>query len=191
MTAASILGRAIAESKGKMRNTLIIALTKTQGGLPQADFKPISDIARARILGELFLARRKWELALQQFRKAAVLESPIVEHEYLARGLCALAQHERNKTLSTNELNDALAEYAKTTSRPGQIWQWSLDYLPGYLSDETFSHVTTAMKIAGGGQQITSELESYLKRRGSSDSGLPDVEQGRQLADFWKGKQVH
>jgi eukaryotic-like serine/threonine-protein kinase len=189
MTAASILGRAASDSKGKLSASIMAELRRTENLLPKVDFAPISEIARARVRGELLLVQGNVEAAVQEFRKAVVLESPVVEHEYLARGLRAAARQRKPNFTATEGLREALAEYAKTTRRPGQVWQWSLDYLPGYLSDETFSHVSVSTELGEEVPEIKNELDFYLARRRNGDGAF--TEEGQQLAKSWKQGQVH
>ncbi len=84
MAAAAILGRAAASSRGPMRKAIISSLYRLRDRLPKAEFGPLSDIANARVVGEILLVNGKAVLALEQFRKAATLDSPVIEHEYLA-----------------------------------------------------------------------------------------------------------
>lgn len=181
MVVASILGRALPESIGPLHAALSSALRKVQENIPREDFKPLSDIAKARVAGELLLANGNVESALLDFRRAALLESPIVEHEYLARGLTEAVRHEISKDSRDKDLDQALSEYRKTTVRPGQVWQWCLDYPPGYLSDEEFLEIKTAFEFGMINSEGEGSLNVYLQRRTGSDSGLPDVMEAQEL----------
>jgi len=182
MLAASILGRAAAESDGAERMSLHSSLRNIHDRLPKTELKPISDSARPRVVGEILLANGNYEGALEQFRRAGSSDPPIIEREYLARGLIAVARHANNKTAGDENIDQALAEYRKTTARPGQVWQWALDYPPGYLSDQEFSEIELAFEFGRADSRIKGNLDAFLGKRAGADRNLPDVKEARRLS---------
>ncbi len=79
-------------------------------------------------------------------------------------------------------------EYGKTVARPGQIWQWSLDYPPGFLSDETFNHFSLMASTGKADDGTMNEIRAYLERRKNSDPGIGSVESARRPGEFTDGR---
>jgi tRNA A-37 threonylcarbamoyl transferase component Bud32/predicted negative regulator of RcsB-dependent stress response len=182
LTAGSLLGRAAGETTGSVKARLTAELRKTEAQLPQGNFKPLSDVVRARLRGEVFLVEGNWKQALEWFRKADSLEAPEKDRECLARGLLAAAQHTVDQAQATSLREEALAAYAGVAREPGRIWQWSMGYPPGYLADETLSYIQAALLCGKVDNLTKSDLQLYLRRRKHADLGLRDVEEANRLA---------
>jgi serine/threonine protein kinase/tetratricopeptide (TPR) repeat protein len=182
LAAGSLLGRAAEETSGSLRAQLITALRETEARLPQGDFKPLSDVVRTRLQGEVLLADGNWKLALETFRKADSLEAPEKDREYLGRGLIAAAHHTVDPVQATSLREEALAAYARLARKHGRIWQWSMGYPPGYLADEALSYIQIAVLCRKVDNFTKSDLQLYLRRRKHADAGLKDLEEADRLA---------
>jgi serine/threonine protein kinase/tetratricopeptide (TPR) repeat protein len=177
----SLLGQAYSEAKEGDRALFRSELEKIEVQIPPAGLEPIFGIVRAHIRGEVFLAQGNWRNSLSEFEKAARLESPVADKGYLARALLTAAKHEGDKAKAARKREDALAAYSVLASKPEQIWQWPLDYPPGFESDETFSFVKTASKLGKNDPELRAALISYLKTRVVADKGLREVEEAKRL----------
>jgi eukaryotic-like serine/threonine-protein kinase len=180
LAAGTLVARAAAESRGTVRRRLLAELGEIEARLPNEELKPLSDIVRVRLRGESFLAAGETKLALEQFKRAAALEAPVKDKEYLGRGTCRAARDTTDPGLVEHR-KECLAAYGVLTSRPGQIWQWALDYPPGYLSDQTFSLVKSASEMGMVDKSIRQALAEYLLRRQNADEGIPDIEEAKRL----------
>jgi len=187
----TLLGRAAGASAGKDRSDIIGQLQAIQARVPSSELKPISKIVLHRLRGEELLARGQWKAALAELRNASQLEAPASDREYLARALLILARHEPDQTTAANQQEEALAEYARAASRPGEIWQWPLDYFPGYLSDEILSFVQLSSALHKLDATAKAQLAGYLERHAQADKRLPDVEQAKQLFIRTESVNVH
>lgn len=140
-------------------------LRRIEAEFPRGQFKPISEVARLRLRGEVLLAEGKWEGALDRFRTASRMEAPARDKEYLARGLLAAADYTHDRAMATNYRKSALAIYSTFASKPGQTWQWSLSSPPGYLSDELLDFAKTASLNGKADEPARAALKVYLSRR--------------------------
>jgi tetratricopeptide (TPR) repeat protein len=94
--------------------------------LPPALDLPVFKTARYRIRGEAYVAKRAFDRALAEFEKAAEIEAPTAEREYIARALEL-----------GGDVRAALGFYRAIVQHPG--WSFRDDYgalaLPGFLAD--------------------------------------------------------
>ncbi|MBB5337838.1 protein kinase domain-containing protein [Tunturiibacter gelidoferens] len=184
LLAGTILSRAASEAPRGSRRRLITELRKISERIPSQNLKPLSDIVHARLQGEVLFAEGDWMHALENFKRADRLEAPVKDREYLARSLLTAAQHTIDKVAAAPLRQEALTAYSVTAFKPGQIWQWAIDFPPGYLSDETFSFVKTSLESGKVDSRVKVALDEYLKKRLYSDPGLIDVEQARRFASW-------
>jgi serine/threonine protein kinase/tetratricopeptide (TPR) repeat protein len=191
LAAGTILGRAASENSGRLKSELTSELRKIEMRLPRVDFKPISDVVRARLRGELLLTEGKWQSALDEFRKADRLDALAKDKEYLARGLLAAALHTSNQAASAGLKKSALGAYANLALKPGQAWELPQEYFPGQWSDEAFAYASLASEIKEFKEQAESVLKQYVARRESADAGLPDVVKARKLLEEVQIKIIH
>jgi eukaryotic-like serine/threonine-protein kinase len=184
LTAATLLGRAASGAHGELKRRLLVELRKIESQTSREDFKPLSDIVWAHLRGEILLADGNWTNALDEFRKADLLEAPARDKEYLARGLLGVARHTTDKGVVGRLEQEAIGAYLVLVSKPGQVWQWSLNYPPGYLSDETLSSIRAAYASGKVEPRTNTDIDQYLRRRSRSDIGLQDVEEAKRLASL-------
>jgi eukaryotic-like serine/threonine-protein kinase len=181
LVASMILGQAVSEATGADKAQLALQLRVIESRLPRGDFKPLSDIVKFHLRGEVLLAEGKSTPALDQFRKADQIEAPNNDKAYLVRALLAVAQHSSNQAEAAELRDAALAAYSVLTAKPGFVWQWPQDYPPGYCSDISFAFARLAVRSAkseGRGRQL---LESYVRRRSQADPDLHDVQEAKKL----------
>jgi tetratricopeptide (TPR) repeat protein len=181
LTAATLLGRAASESAAPESTRLRAQLRKLVAGLPDEDFKPMSDTVRARVRGELMLVQGDWKGALEEFGNAAALEPVAGDKEYLARARLEASNHAADSVSARRLLDESVAAYSGLAMKPGQIWQWALDYPPGYFSDTTLAYIKAASLQGALDDQTKNALRGYLLRRSRADDVLNDIQQARQL----------
>ncbi len=180
--AGSILGRSASEVTGTLKVRLVAALLSVEAKLPKEHLRPVSDIVRARLRGEILLAQGKCDLALEEFRRADHLDAPANDREYLARGFMDASMKQADPVLSRSYKQAALAAYSHDIVRPGQIWQQPQNYYPGYLSDQEFNYARLASQLGQFDGATQNKLNQYLTRRATADSGLVDIEEAKELA---------
>jgi hypothetical protein len=95
----------------------------------------MADIVRAHVRGELLLAEGRWQQAVEEFRRADRLEPHQTDKEYLGRALLVAALHAPDEASAAVIRKEALSNYAVVGKNPGMVWQWPLDYFPGYCAD--------------------------------------------------------
>ncbi len=165
LDASTLLGQAAYAAPLNERPEVAMELRRIEAEFPRGQFKPISEVARLRLRGEVLLAEGKWEGALDRFRTASRMEAPARDKEYLARGLLAAADYTHDRAMATNYRKSALAIYSTFASKPGQTWQWSLSSPPGYLSDELLDFAKTASLNGKADEPARAALKVYLSRR--------------------------
>jgi serine/threonine protein kinase/predicted negative regulator of RcsB-dependent stress response len=181
LAAGALLGRIASEASGVMKLQFTTELQAIEAQLPADDFKPLSDIVRARLRGEVLLAEEKWKPAMDDFKRADGLQSPVADREYLARASLAVARHTTNRAEASRLTEEGAGAYSVLALRPGQIWQWAMDYPPGYESDQAFSFVQAASRSGKVDERVQAVLTKYLKTRAHADNGLHDVEAAKKL----------
>jgi tetratricopeptide (TPR) repeat protein len=181
LTAATLLGRATSESALPERTHLRTQLRKLAAGLANEDFKPMSDIVRARVRGEVLLVDDNWKAALEEFGNAAALEPVAKDKEYLARARLEACKHAADSASAKRLIDESVAAYSGLAMKPGQIWQWALDYPPGYFSDTVLAYGKAASLQGALDARAQNALRGYLLRRASADEALNDIRQARQL----------
>jgi eukaryotic-like serine/threonine-protein kinase len=181
IAAATLLGRAAQAAEENDRIAIVRQLKSMQTNTPSLELKPISQIVVHRLRGEELLASGRANAAVAEFKIASQLEAPANDREYLARAMLIRSRHQTSGAASLNDEEQALAECARAVSTPGQIWQWPLDYFPGYWSDRVFCFVQLTVRLNKFDAIAKSQLQSYLKRHAESDKGLADVEQAQKL----------
>jgi len=136
---------------------------------------PVFQIARHRIAGEVFLAKKDTLRAIAEFRAEANLESSESPKEYLARALSSAGQHD-----------EALTLYRKIVVSPGQIWQESDVEFPGLWADALFQEgrLDSALHRSGAG------LRKYVHVRQHSDPTFEEPKIARELLQALDGPQV-
>lgn len=192
ITASALLGRAILESDGnpRLRQKLVVQIRDANERLPKGEFPPISIIAHARLLGEVYLAEGKWKDALKKFGSASDLEPPATDREYLGRALRFAALHTENPMDASKFRNQALAAYHRSVFGAGRVWQWPLDYSPGYTSDSFLSYASLSFELRTSDPNIEAELQRYAQRRSHADAELEDVKKAKMLLEEVRGKKV-
>ncbi|MFI5070131.1 MAG: protein kinase, partial [Terriglobales bacterium] len=181
LLAGTLLGRAASASDGATRKQLRFELGNIQRLLPAQHVEPLSSIVRARLTGEGFLLDGYWEKALEQFRKAEELEAPVKDKEYLARAYLLSAARTKNSAGAVLDQGHALTAYSKLTLNPGQVWQWALDYPPGYLSDQTLAFLKISSERAQLDVRSKALLSEYLTRRSQADSDVADMIEAKRI----------
>jgi tetratricopeptide (TPR) repeat protein len=180
LCAATLIGRAAGITGAGMNGAFALKLQSIEAKLPAGDVRPLSEIVRMRVHGEVLLAAGKWQPALDDFRKADQLEGPALNKGYLGRALTATAAHAHDEASARQLREEALAAYAVIVQRPGLVWQWPvnwlLDFAPGCLSDEVLSYAKLLVSL-GRREEAERLLETYVSRRSSPDpDSRPDRE---------------
>jgi serine/threonine protein kinase/Tfp pilus assembly protein PilF len=134
LNAATLLGQAAAEAPAGKKGKFAGRLKKLETQLSPNEFKPFSEIVRAHLRGEVFLASGNWDLALEEFKKADNLESPSEDKEYLARVYLEVASHISDQAEAAMLRQRARDAYSVLGSKPGLVWEWAQDYFPGFTS---------------------------------------------------------
>jgi eukaryotic-like serine/threonine-protein kinase len=181
IAAATILGRAAQAANENDRIAIVRQLKAMQINTPSLVLKPISQIVVHRLRGEELLAGGRADAALAEFKIASQLDAPANDREYLARAMSIRSRQQISGTVSANDQEQALAECSRAASSPGQIWQWPLDYFPGYWSDRVICFVHLTLGLDKFDATAKTQLESYVKRHAESDGGLAEVEQAQKL----------
>jgi tetratricopeptide (TPR) repeat protein len=181
LVAGTLIGRVASDSSRNEKKQFVSVLREIERTLPVQEFAPLSQIVQARLRGEVLLASGAWKGAIAEFKKADALEAPAKDREYLARGSLEAARHTTDPMEGAQLTGKGLAAYSSVVLKPGQVWQWALDYPPGYVSDEMFSFIkaTSQVGVLDGGTREA--LKRYLLRRANGDDGIPDVEEARGL----------
>jgi serine/threonine protein kinase/tetratricopeptide (TPR) repeat protein len=182
LSVATLLGQAAFEASSGVRAMFAIELHAIEAQLPQGDFKPFSDVVKAHVHGEALLADGDWKSALDEFKRAEKLEPAAMEKTFLARAMLAAAQRASDPAAAARSRDDALVAYSILALRPGQVWQWPMDYPPGYQADETLLYVQAASRMGKVDRIVQAGLTRYLKTRAHSDEGLRGVEEAKRLA---------
>jgi tetratricopeptide (TPR) repeat protein len=190
LASGTILGHAASEATGDMKGRLTSELKTIEVQLPPGEFKPISDIVRAHLRGEVLLAEGSWKTAVNEFTKADQLEAPTKNKEYLARSLLVAATHTEDPAAAARLKGSALAAYSTFALKPGQIWEWPQDYYPGAWSDSLIPYARLAAQLTRFDDTTRRELQKYIIRRAHADEGQTDVRQAKQLLDSNKALQV-
>jgi serine/threonine protein kinase/tetratricopeptide (TPR) repeat protein len=183
LTAGTILGSAASQTNGRLKSQLTSELRKIEVRLPRVSFVPISDIVQTHLHGEILLSAGDWKSALDEFRKADRLEAPAKDKGYMARGLMAAARHASEAARSQQFKEGAKAAYASLALRPGQVWEWPQDYLPGVQSDEVFEYARLANELKHTDARAISLLSEYVGRRAHADAGLIDVGDAKRMLE--------
>jgi serine/threonine protein kinase/tetratricopeptide (TPR) repeat protein len=181
LVAGTLLGRVASETSRNEKKQFVSVLRGIERTLQAQEFAPLSQIVQARLRGELLLAGSDWKGAIQEFKKADALEAPAKDREYLARASLEAARQTTDGLEAAQLIRSGLAAYSFVVLKPGQIWQWALDYPPGYVSDEMFSFIKAASQVGvldGGTKEV---LRRYLLRRANADDDVPDVQAARGL----------
>jgi tetratricopeptide (TPR) repeat protein len=182
LAAATILGTAVTESSGPLKEAIRIALRDVEVKASREELRPLSEIVRLRMKGELYTSAADWALAIDQFQKASVLEPPAIDRGRLIHALTVAVQHSRAQTERQHLCKEAGDELDAHRVRPGQVWQWALDYPPGYLSDQTFEEIRVTSECKTNDSSLAHELNRYLEQRRNADANTPDVDEARALA---------
>ena len=178
LMAGTLLGQVAAVTTRPTKSLVMAQLRTIESRLPLGDFKPISAIVRAHLRGEILLAEHKWVPAVEEFRKADLIEAPNKDKEYLGRALLASTQHLSSGTEEELLASEAIAQYSKQASRPGLIWWWAEAYPPGYLADTSLS---LARAMARSGKPDEGMLTEYLSRMSRADAAIRDVHEAEIL----------
>jgi serine/threonine protein kinase/predicted negative regulator of RcsB-dependent stress response len=181
LSAGTTLGQAANAAAGDVRARLASQLQDIENNLPPGDLKPLSEIVRFHLRGEAFLAEGNWQSALQEFENADHLEPPVMDKEYLGRGLLAAAEHTPDPIEAARLKEESVTAYSNLVLRNAQVWQWPFVYPPGYQTDATFSFVKAVVRLGKADQRALDFLSAYMKYRGTADERLPDVEAARRL----------
>jgi len=136
LRSSAILGAAVPRARGSQAIALQAALKRLQHKLVNKDYGPTYELAKHRVNGELKLAQGSASIALAEFRKADTIDSPITEREYLARALTAAAKEVPSSSTRRGLLQEARTAYGRFVSHPANIWYYSSDYPPGFLTDQ-------------------------------------------------------
>jgi serine/threonine protein kinase/tetratricopeptide (TPR) repeat protein len=182
LAAGTLLGQLYPEAPKQLKVRIAAELQDIEAQFPADDFKPFSDVVRGRLRGELLLAEGKWRAAREEFECAAELEAPAKDESPLARARILLAEHTSNPVDAANIREYGVNAYSHLALNPGQVWQWPMDYPPGYQTDETFLYVQAASRMGKVDRIVQAGLTRYLKAKAHSDEGLRDVEEAKRLA---------
>lgn len=169
VTAAGLVGRAVAETNGTIRRELLAELYGIRRALPRSRFSPLSDIVSARIHGDVLLAEGNADEALREFEKADHLDAPASDRDYLARGLLAGAKAQKDPARAARDRELAFQIYTRIVLHPGQIWQLPEEFPPGYLSDEILRLEQIASQTGMSVEQVKPQLREYVRRRQQVD----------------------
>jgi tetratricopeptide (TPR) repeat protein len=166
--AATVIGQAAPTTDASTKEKLLATLRSIEIRLPVDDIKPLSDIVRARVKGEVLLIEGRWQVALDEFWKADKLSPPSLGKEYLARALEIAADHSRDEVSARRLRDEALRAYGVIALRPGLVWQWPPDFAPGSVSDAVLAYARIAVRL-NRGEDAERLLQSYIARRSGSD----------------------
>ncbi len=187
LTGGTLLGRVASEINGNHKKQFVAALKEIESTFPSQEFAPMSQIVRARLRGELLLATGRWASAIHEFNKADALEAPAKDREYLGRASLEASRHATDHIDAVQHLRNALAAYSTAVSKSGQIWQWALDYPPGYVSDEIFSFTKAAAENGTLDGSAREALRRYTRLRAGADTDVPEVQDAKGLESRLKG----
>ena len=191
IAAAVLLGRAAAASDTRVKARTQRELRDILSKAPNPGINPIGQILVHRLRGEELLARGQLNAAVSEFEIASQLEAPATDREYLARALLPRSRHKSDHPIIPNDSERALAENARFVSAPGAIWQWPLDFFPGYQSDRVFSFVQLSFALHKVDAGVRTQLVAYIKSHVDADKGLADVEQANRLFHQTEFVNVH
>ncbi len=181
LTAATILGRAAAETTGATKSHITAQLRSIEAKLPPGDFKPLSDIVRFHLRGEILLAAGNWTPALAEFLLADRLEAPSKDKEYLGRARLAAADHTVDKTEAKGLREDALKAFSVLALKPGLVWQWSQDHPPGYASDSVVNVARLAWQLQKFDAVMKTEVGRLVTRQAHADPGVEETTEAKLL----------
>lgn len=181
IAAAVLLGRAAVTADAKVRARTQRELKDLLSRAPNPRINPIAQILVHRLRGEELLARGQSNAAVSEFELASRLEAPANDREYLARALLLRSRRNSDHPTITNDSERALTENARFVSAPGAIWQWPLDFFPGYQSDRVFSFLQLSFALHKVDDGVRAQLAAYIKSHVDADKGLADVEQANRL----------
>jgi eukaryotic-like serine/threonine-protein kinase len=128
-----------------------------------------SRVARLRLRGEILLAKKRCQQALDELQEAKALDQePARLRDYWGHGLFVCGRHE-----------EAEAEFARLISRPGQVWHQPENYMPGTNADLLFEYGRAGLQLAKPEARVS--LEQYIKLRSVSDPGLLEPIEARAM----------
>jgi serine/threonine protein kinase/tetratricopeptide (TPR) repeat protein len=175
LAAATVIGQFAASADSSTKQTFVGTLRNIEAHLPADDIKPLTEIVRARVRGEVLLAQGLWQPALDEFRKADRVSPPSWGKDYLARALVIAAEHAADDASARQLREEALQAFAAIAQKPGLVWQWPPDFAPGYVSDQTLGYAKVAAAL-GRQKDAQNQLQEYITRRSYPD---PDSRQDR------------
>jgi eukaryotic-like serine/threonine-protein kinase len=111
------------------------------------DFGQISRIVAARIQGDEMIADRRWNEAIEAFRRASALDAPASPRAYLANALAEAAHHASNQAEAQAMNREALALDAELVNHIDYVWRRPGDFPPGFLADETAAYLRLARAL--------------------------------------------
>ena len=158
LSVATLLGHAAYEANDSVKTRIAADLRRVEAQLPVGNLKPLSDIVRAHVHGEVLLAEGDWQQALEEFRKADRIQAVTTEKEYLARALMTAARYALDDASARELRGEAVAAFSLLADNPALVWQWALSYPPGYLRD-------SRNLIAGLGDHIRSAVTTKMEGR--------------------------
>jgi serine/threonine protein kinase/tetratricopeptide (TPR) repeat protein len=180
LAAGTVLGEAIFEATGRTKLQLTAQLRRVEALLPPGDFKPLSEIVRFRLRGEIFLAGGNWKSAIHEFQKADELESPIDDKAYLARALFTAAQHTLELTAAASLRQGALTAFSGSALNPGRTWQLALSHPPGESSNAFRSYARLASESGRVDENFKIRVAEYMNRRRQSDTVSNDIREAQR-----------
>jgi serine/threonine protein kinase len=172
LRSSSTLGNALVQSRNLAAADLHAALMRLKQNLGSVDYGPVYDLARLRVNGELKLVEGDPASALREFRKADIIDSPITDRQYLARGLMAVAAAEPNPVARKKLQLEALAAYGRSVDNPSIIWYYSPHYPPGFLADQIQDSLKLAISMGDKGETVQ-RLQTDLKSLRGNHPAIP------------------
>jgi serine/threonine protein kinase/tetratricopeptide (TPR) repeat protein len=168
LNAGTIVGGSISELSPAERYKAEELLARMERSLPKSDLGVIFALARARVRGELLLARGDIASALMAFRAADKLDAPEAPREYLGRALVAAARIQSDHARANELKNEAFETYAKVALRPATVWVDGWTMPPGFAADQMSAFLELARDLQRTGPEIQSVENRLASLRVSS-----------------------
>lgn len=182
LQAATLLGRIIAIGPSGLRTQCISELEELERNLPKKRFAPLSDIVEYHVQGEVLLAKHKTKQAVEEFQKAAEIDSPLADREPLARALMADAEApQQSSSNARKEMHEALDAYRRLAMKPAVIWESPHLFFPGYACDEVLAFSKLAARLGEIDAGVKSALAPCVERMSKGGSQTADILWARHL----------
>jgi serine/threonine protein kinase/Flp pilus assembly protein TadD len=163
-----VLGTAAGSGSGPVRAQCVARLQALLALAKKQPDSVIAQIAQDRAAGELDGAKGNWKKAVDEFKAADRLYTPIADRTYLGRALAAAAAESPNQRAAEGLRKEALSAYERTIAHPGRSWHEAWVYLPGFLGDELQAYVDVCSASGTPDETCKSTLSALRSLRGAT-----------------------